>query len=213
MWAITDAGTVAKIQELMATKNLLIADGHHRYETALAYRNEHPGDAAAQFVMMTFVNMYSPGLKILATHRVMRNLEGFDEAEFLKKAGAAWIVAGEPSTQTGVVRIGVAMASGTHWLERPRREGELDVPVLHQEILGGLLGISEEAVRDEKYIRYVRGADAAVAEVKKGAQVAFLLEPTPIDDMARIAFGGGVMPQKSTDFYPKLLSGITIYRL
>jgi uncharacterized protein (DUF1015 family) len=212
VWAITDAATIAKIQELMATKNLLIADGHHRYETALAYRNENP-DAAAQFVMMTFVNMYSPGLKILATHRVMRNLEGFDEAEFLKKAGAAWIVSGEPSTQTGVVRIGVAMAGGTHWLERPRREGELDVPVLHQEILGGLLGISEESVRDEKYIRYVRGAEAAVAEVKKGAQVAFLLEPTPIDDMARIAFGGGVMPQKSTDFYPKLLSGVTIYRL
>jgi len=213
-WAITDASTIAKIQELMAPKKLLIADGHHRYETALAYRNENPGVAAAQYVMMTFVNMYSPGLKILATHRVMRNLEGFDEKELFRKAEAAgWAVLKQPSGSTDVVRIGVATSSGTHWLERARREGELDVPVLHQEILGTLLGISEEAVREEKYIEYVRGAEAAVALVKKGAQVAFLLEPTPIDDMARIAFGGGVMPQKSTDFYPKLLSGVTIYRL
>jgi uncharacterized protein (DUF1015 family) len=76
------------------------------------------------------------------------------------------------------------------------------------------LGINEEAVRDEKHIQYVRGMDAAAAEVReRGAQVAFLLEPTPIEDMARIAFAGGVMPQKSTDFYPKLLSGVTIYRL
>ncbi len=82
------------------------------------------------------------------------------------------------------------------------------------EIIGGWLGISEEAVRDEKFIHYVRGIDAAVAEVReRGAQIAFLLEPTPIDDMARIAFAGGVMPQKSTDFYPKLLTGIAIYKL
>ncbi len=80
-------------------------------------------------------------------------------------------------------------------------------------MLDRLLGIGEEAVRDEKYIKYVRGIDAAAAEVQAGAQVAFLLEPTPIEDMARIAFAGGVMPQKSTDFYPKLLSGVAIYKL
>ena len=76
----------------MEPKKLLIADGHHRYETALAYRNENPGDAAAQYVMMTFVNMHSPGLKILATHRVLRNLEGFDASGVLQKAGSAWTV-------------------------------------------------------------------------------------------------------------------------
>jgi uncharacterized protein (DUF1015 family) len=217
VWAIADAGLIARIQELMQPKKLLIADGHHRYETALAYRNENPGVATAGYVMMTFVNMHSPGLKILATHRVVRNLENFDEAEFLKNAATSWSVGQRhalPSlSNPDMVRIGVATASGTHWLERPRRDGELDVPVLHQEILGGLLGISEEAVREEKYIQYVRGTEAAREEVRKGAQVAFLLEPTPIEDMARIAFAGGVMPQKSTDFYPKLLSGVTIYRV
>jgi uncharacterized protein (DUF1015 family) len=98
-------------------------------------------------------------------------------------------------------------------MQHVRKEGQLDVPVLHQDVLGGLLGINEEAVRDERHIKYVRGIDAAAAEVAGGAQVAFLLEPTPIDDMAKIAFAGGVMPQKSTDFYPKLLSGVTIYKL
>ena len=82
LWPITDPATIAKIQQLMAPKKLLIADGHHRYETSLAYRKDHPDDPAADYVMMTFVNMYSPGLRILATHRVLRNLEGFDAAAF-----------------------------------------------------------------------------------------------------------------------------------
>ena len=168
--------------------------------------------------MMTFVNMYSPGLKILATHRVLRNLEGFQAAALLAKARAERMVGagGNAGARRAWIRFGSDWsrpAGRTCW-SGARREGELDVPVLHTEILGGLLGISEEAVRDETYITYVRGIDAAVAEVReKGAQAAFLLEPTPIDDMARIAFAGGVMPQKSTDFYPKLLSGVTIYRL
>jgi uncharacterized protein (DUF1015 family) len=113
-----------------------------------------------------------------------------------------------------IVRIGVVTANESLLLSRPRKEGELDVPVLHREMLGNWLGIGEDAVREEKYIQYVRGMDAAAAEVReRGAQMAFLLDPTPIDDMARVAFEGGVMPQKSTDFYPKLLTGVTIYRL
>jgi len=224
VWAITDPAKIARIQELMTPCKLLIADGHHRYETALGYSKEHAGDPAAQYVMMTFVNMYSPGLKILATHRVLRNLAGFDEAAFFAKAAAEWTVTplesldalkrtlSKPSHKT--IRIGVVTANGVRLLERPRPVDELDVPVLHRDILGGLLGIGEEAVREEKYIQYVRGMDAAAAEVTaQGAQIAFLLEPTPIEDMARIAFSGGVMPQKSTDFYPKLLTGVAIYRL
>ena len=224
LWPVTDAALVERIQKAMADKKLLIADGHHRYETALAYRNQHPGDAAAQYVMMTFVNMHSPGLKILATHRVLRNLPGFDEGALVKRAYDQWKVRNFSSVgdlkvalrqpAAGVVRIGMVTEHGDDLLERPRKHGELDVPVLHNEILHGLLGISEEAVREESFLTYVRGMDAAVAEVRqRGAQVAFLLDPTPIEDMARIAFAGGVMPQKSTDFYPKLLSGVTIYKL
>ena len=224
LWPVTDPVRVAHIQSLMEPMKLLIADGHHRYETALNYRNERPQDPAAQYVMMTFVNMYSPGLKILSTHRVLRNVEGFTAEKLLSKATGPWSVktfdsfadlkrelnSAEPQS----VRIGVVLFGAACLLTRPRQPGELDVPVLHQEIIGDWLGIGEEAVREEKYIQYVRGMDAAAAEVReKGAQVAFLLDPTPIDDMARVAFDGGVMPQKSTDFYPKLLTGVTIYRL
>jgi uncharacterized protein (DUF1015 family) len=219
VWPITDT---AAIESLMSDKKLLIADGHHRYETALAYSKDHP---EAQYVMMTFVNMHAPGLKILATHRVLR---GVDPSGFHERAKEHWsatplhsvdelkraLAAPGPSSQSRPVRIGIVTGAGQHLLERPRKDGELDVPVLHKDILGGLLGITEEAVRDEKNIKYVRGIDAAVAEVREGdAEVAFILEATPIDDMARIAFAGGVMPQKSTDFYPKLLSGGTIYKL
>jgi len=220
LWAITGA---TRIQTLMQPMKLLIADGHHRYETALNYRNEHPNDPAAQYVMMTFVNMYSPGLKILATHRVIRALEGLTPGALRAKAKGwstkAFASVSELKHELSMpapesVRIGAVSYAEIALLSRPRKEGELDVPVLHQEILGAWLGIGEDAVREEKYIQYVRGIDAAVAEVQeKGALLAFLLEPTPIDDMARVAFAGGVMPQKSTDFYPKLLTGVTIYRL
>jgi uncharacterized protein (DUF1015 family) len=223
LWPVTDPSRIARIQELMAPLKLVIADGHHRYETSLNYRDENPRDPAAQYTMMTFVNMYSPGLKILATHRVVRGVREFSMEALLKKGGA-WEVHKFDSidelkhelgkAKPGWVRIGVVTMEETCLLERARQDSELDVPVLHREILGGWLGIGEEAVRDEKHIQYVRGIDAAAAEVREGgAQAAFLLEPTPIEDMARIAFAGGVMPQKSTDFYPKLLSGVTIYRL
>jgi uncharacterized protein (DUF1015 family) len=86
--------------------------------------------------------------------------------------------------------------------------------VLHEELLGKALGIGDEAVRDQKHIEYVRGLDAAYAKVQAGdAQIAFLLEPVSVQEVADVAFAGGVMPQKSTDFYPKLLSGLTIYKL
>ena len=90
LWAVTDQEKIAQIQEAMAPKKLLIADGHHRYETALGYRADHPDDPAAQYVMMTFVNMYSPGLKILATHRVLRNVANFGVTLLAKAAAAGW---------------------------------------------------------------------------------------------------------------------------
>jgi uncharacterized protein (DUF1015 family) len=201
----------------MADKKLLIADGHHRYETALAFRNENPGLKDAEKVMMTFVNMHSPGLEILATHRVLsgisadlaknipgRRLSSLDELKQVFR---------RPAPEK--IRIGVAFGSGEIRLyERERKPGELDVQVLHEELLGGALGISEEAVREQKHIEYVRGLDAAYAKMKDGgAEIAFLLEPVTVEQVAKVAFSGGVMPQKSTDFYPKLLSGLAIYKL
>jgi uncharacterized protein (DUF1015 family) len=209
----------------MSDKKLIIADGHHRYETALAYSRENSWEAA-QRVMMTFVNMHSAGLRILATHRLVSGLTGFDAARLLEQLSEAGRVEavgdaaevkqrlGEPAP--GVLRMAVAIAGQpwVHLVEAPREEGALDVPFLHRRILERMLGIGEEAVREERFLRYVRGIDAALSAVQNGeAQAAFLLQPTTVEQVAQVSFGGGVMPQKSTDFYPKLLSGLTIYRL
>jgi uncharacterized protein (DUF1015 family) len=221
MWKMTDAATV---QQLMADKKLLIADGHHRYETALAFRNENPNLPGADRVMMTFVNMYSPGLKILATHRLVNGVkpeslpDGFlraasadfrvEEIDSVDRLKSAWASDAAPTT------IGAALGNRLFLLESRHAAGELDVRVLHERLLAKALGIGEEAVRDEKHLRYVRGLDAALDEARKGtAQIAFLLKPTSIDQVAETSFAGGVMPQKSTDFYPKLLSGLTIYKI
>ncbi|MGE5645949.1 MAG: DUF1015 domain-containing protein [Acidobacteriota bacterium] len=222
LWKISEPGRIAAIQRLMADKKLLIADGHHRYETALAFRNANPSLDDARRVMMTFVNMHSSGLKILATHRLVGNIAGFDAQQFIHAAGlrpaggVAELRRLWEEPHAGRVRIGVAIAGlePLYLYEAERGAGALDVAVLHEKLLGGALGIGEDAVRDEKHTRYMRGIEPAIAEVRSGAaQLAFLLEAVSVEEVARIAFGGGVMPQKSTDFYPKLLSGLTIYRL
>src|SRR5262249_46021306 len=110
--------------------------------------------------------------------------------------------------------IGAAVGNRLFLLRDRHAARELDVRVLHERLLGVVLGIGEEAVRDEKHLRYIRGIDAAVEEARAGnAQIAFLLKPTSVEQVAATSFAGGVMPQKSTDFYPKLLSGLTIYKL
>jgi uncharacterized protein (DUF1015 family) len=222
VWKIAGSGA-GSVEALMADKKLLIADGHHRYETALAFRDQNPGLEGADRVVMTFVNMHSPGLRILATHRLVNNLamagspdeflraaEGefrVERLESIERLKQAW-AAGGPTV------IGAAIGDALYLLEDRRAAGELDVRVLHERVLGKLLGIGAEAVRDEKHLRYMRGLEAAVEAARTGAaQAAFLLKPVSVEQVGKTSFAGGVMPQKSTDFYPKLLSGLTIYKL
>jgi uncharacterized protein (DUF1015 family) len=206
----------------MDDKKLLIADGHHRYETALAFRDENPDLADASKVMMTFVNMHSAGLRILATHRLVSGIANFDPKAFLAKASADFTVTevsspGELKEALGErdgSRIGAAIGDGLYILELRERAEMLDVAVLHEILLDRHLGVGADAVREEQNVRYVRGVDAALEEARSGAaQIAFVLRPISVEEVAEISFAGGVMPQKSTDFYPKLLSGLTIYRL
>ncbi len=243
LWKIDDPDAATAIQAAMEPKKLLIADGHHRYETALAYARENPDLVGADKVMMTFVNMRQEGLVVLATHRVLSGLEGFDPGTLLEKACRLFGIEVFSSADklqdalrhapAGRAAIGLVMEgdlrayllaekadavssllsgsllSGTSELERG-----LDVVVLHRALLGATMDISEEDVRELKNIRYVRGFQSAVDEVRSGgAQIACLLRSVPVAKVAEVAFAGGVMPQKSTDFYPKLLSGLTIYRL
>jgi uncharacterized protein (DUF1015 family) len=219
VWRTSGPARVSRIQEAMADKKLLIADGHHRYETALAFRNENPNLVDAAKVMMTFVNLHSPGLRVLATHRLVSGLPDFDAERFLQKAAGSFAVTPVSSPDqmrealNGGGRIGVATADRLHVLQPQRPDDRLDLEILHDTLMDKILGISPEAVRDEQYVRYVRGLEPAIEEVRKGAQAGFLLYPVSPEKVAEISFAGGVMPQKSTDFYPKLLSGLTIYKL
>ena len=221
MWKIAGA---ARIEELMRDKKLLIADGHHRYETALAFRHEKPWLKGAERVMMTYVNMHSPGLRILATHRLVSGIPAGELPDGFVRAAAREFEVQEINSIAVLQRswverpertvIGAAIGDRLFKLESRAASGALDVNVLHKVLLGRVLRISEEAVREEKNLRYVRGLEQAVAEARQGtAQIAFLLKPTRIEQVAETSFGSGVMPQKSTDFYPKLLSGLTIYKL
>jgi uncharacterized protein (DUF1015 family) len=168
--------------------------------------------------------MHSPGLRILATHRVLHSLESFQPEAFLARIQPAFSVRplesiaalrqswAEPHQESS--RIGFLHGNGLVLLEARRDPRVPDVTVLHEKLLDSALGITPEAVREQRFIRYVRGIDAAIEELLHGqAQAAFLLEPTPVEQVAGISFSGGVMPQKSTDFYPKLLSGLTIHRI
>jgi uncharacterized protein (DUF1015 family) len=221
LWIVSDVRTIALIQSEMDSKKLIIADGHHRYETALAYRDETKSESAG-FMPMTFFNLHSPALTILPTHRVLSNLPGFDVEALLNRAAEYFDIAGK-----GEITIGLfAGGRTTNLVLKPSldlaalmpdlspNQRKLDVVILHRLILEKCLGITEDAVKKESYITFVRGADAAIKKVQAGrAQAAFLLNPTRLDQMRDIAYEGNVMPQKSTDFYPKVLSGLMLYTL
>ncbi len=261
--SVSDPGLIELVRGKMRDKKLIIADGHHRYETAMNYRNERraapapatgvprehaqpnpllreaPELAPHELVMMTFVNMDSPGLVILPTHRVVHGLESFSPDDLRDRARSYFSVEEvDPSIDaaraTGILReaghAGTALlgvtANRAFLFDTTRalasnllaglslRQQSLDVVQLHRCLLEGVLGISEEAIRDQKNISYVRDAGEAMSRVRQGgANVAFLMNPVRMRQVRDIAFAGEVLPQKSTDFYPKLLSGLAIYAL
>jgi uncharacterized protein (DUF1015 family) len=257
VWPVTDKTLIERLQKAMADKKLIIADGHHRYETALNLRNEarqKPGNhdrmAASEFAMATIINAHSKGLTILPTHRVVRapnfDFDKFREGlnpyfdwysypfqnaaeraasykEFrkdLESHSEAWHAIGVYPVSKG--------GSGAFYLFVLRKDADLeallpdlspaqrglDVVLLHRLLLEKGLGITAEAVAAEKNVSYEREMDAAIAHVDRGeAQLACLLNPARMEQVSEIALGGDVLPQKSTDFYPKLLSGLTIYKV
>jgi uncharacterized protein (DUF1015 family) len=257
LWVIAEPQKVAAIQQAMAGQKLVIADGHHRYETALNFRNECRAraekivpDAPFERAMMTFVNTRSEGLTILPTHRVAANVHDFSwkairrhlepwfatepfafasvaqqaeaRSKFLARLAAARpqraigaYPAVEPAERAFYVltlRPGVDMAQLLHGVSPLQRE--LDVVLLHEGILEPALGITPQALASEANLTYERETAAALAAVNNGAaQIAFLLNPCDVEQVMQIAIAGEVMPQKSTDFFPKLMSGITMYRV
>jgi uncharacterized protein (DUF1015 family) len=245
VWRVSDPQVIGRVQESMLNKKLIIADGHHRYETALNYRNKRRGEAGGEIadapyerVMMTFVNMSSEGLLILPTHRVVFGLKGFDEKAFVSAVSPYFEVERVAKGEVGEIvarprdagrdRTALAAVTADSVLLLSEKQGaaeealsdlsprqrRLDVVQLHKLILEKALGISEEAIRNQSNVRYVRDAAEAVGQVRAGeADIVFLMNPVRAEHMRDVAFAGEVMPQKSTDFYPKLLSGVTVYAL
>jgi uncharacterized protein (DUF1015 family) len=252
LWRVADPAAIRLLVSAMDDKKLIIADGHHRYETALNYSKEHAPAAAVKTessatqlpqppypeaaVMMTFVNMDSDGLVVLPTHRVVHSLEGFDPAAFARAAEKFFTVealpAAEPSdyvarltAQQGTAFVAVTRAGAfllrskpeavaAALADLPERQRQLDLSHLHSIVLDRLLGLNAEKVREQTNIRYLRDAGEAVDQVRRGeADVAFLTNPVSMEQLREVAFAGDVMPQKSTDFFPKLLSGLAIYAL
>ncbi|HLK34728.1 MAG TPA: DUF1015 domain-containing protein [Terriglobales bacterium] len=246
LWQVADPGVIDSVCRTMADQKLIIADGHHRYETALNYRNGCRAagngldpNAAHERVMMTFVNARSAGLLILPTHRLISGLPNFEPGAMVAAARSFYGVrdvsrefdanhplALLPRTLAGeTAMLAVTAKQAFLFLANPGtrhpaldtasvRQAELDVVRLHKVVLQSVLGISEEAIREQRNLEYLRDAGEAVHRVRSGAaNVAFLLNSVPIEQMMEVALAGEVMPQKSTDFYPKLLSGLTVYAL
>jgi uncharacterized protein (DUF1015 family) len=250
LWPVTDVGVVREIRRLMESQELLIADGHHRYEAALNYRNlmraERPqctGREAFNYVMTYFANMHDPGLVILPTHRVLRALPGmppqkldpllrryfYVEAYPKTAEGRAWFLS---ALKRGGKRQRVIGASfkgdrrllilrlknkrALHRLAKPMspRLRELDVTILHVLLLEHVLGIPPRQQADGDHVLYIIGEQAALAATDEdGGQATFLLNPVSPDEILAVARGGEKMPQKSTYFYPKPLTGLVINKL
>ncbi|MEO0079176.1 MAG: DUF1015 domain-containing protein [candidate division WOR-3 bacterium] len=239
VWVLTDKAKLARLREFLADRKLLIADGHHRYETALTYRYEKekeqpvPPDAALRFKTAAFFNISDPGLVILPTHRLLTNLADFNLGMLMDRLLEFFTVTPVPdekaraeleSAGKGEKSNAYILYAGKYrsFLVQLRKQDAilrffpqgrspeyraLDVAVLHSVIIEGLLGISREQI--EGYVRYERDWDETVRRVDSGeAQLAFLMNPTRVEQVQALAEKGERMPQKSTDFYPKLVSGL-----
>ncbi|MEK6790865.1 MAG: DUF1015 domain-containing protein [Deltaproteobacteria bacterium] len=252
LWRIDDVELIKKVQANMRNKALFIADGHHRYETALNYRNMmcektggNTGNEPFNFVMMYFSNMDDVGMTIWPTHRVVHSVKGFERASFLERCGEYFDVDETPygsdneeeakaaflkkleSKGKQAVTFGLHLRGKSSFLLLTLKEKDmmdrvfgnampdvfkgLDVTVLHSLILTKILGLTREAQEKQENLVYVKSYAEALKAAKEGAnQMVFLLNPTKIEQVKAVAETGQVMPQKSTYFYPKLLSGLVI---
>ncbi|MBI2933184.1 MAG: DUF1015 domain-containing protein [Planctomycetes bacterium] len=232
VWLIDDPHAIATIRGVLATSEAIIADGHHRTETATNYRNlmraegaRCEGPESFENVLATLVNM-DDELTIFGTHRVIRGLPSVDLSrvgEFFEIREPSDIRAAleterarpafglvEPNRPPRllVVRDTAKAASQVKADQSPEWRS-LDVNILHTVILEGMLGITPHHTAQEMYVGYLRSADEAIDRVRAGkAQVAFLVNPVRMEQIRTIVAKGERFPQKSTDFYPKLLSGL-----
>lgn len=242
LWVITDEEVIAKLCADFTDRKLYIADGHHRYETALNYRNycrengiSKPGDPQ-DFQMIYLVDMEHPGLIVFPTHRMVRDLKRFDKQKVLDgcrdnfeitKFKSVGNINSELRKQykDGKKAFGFYVGKGEWYLmvlkdinvmskalpELSNASQQLDVSVLHTLILEKTMGIDKENMANQINLTYTKFFEEAIMKVDKGEfQCSFVLNPTRVTDIRDVAAEGEKMPQKSTYFYPKMITGMVM---
>jgi uncharacterized protein (DUF1015 family) len=228
LWRVTDDLAIGRIRELMAARPVIIADGHHRYETAVAYAGRHP---QAAYKLMAFFALEAPRLTILPNHRLVHGVQGFDFDDFMQTA-ARWFeiapLADPLSVELENRTIGVVSGPDAALLRlKPQAPADiawpagtsaawrgLAVSILHEGLLRPLLGITDAKLDAKTHVDYTADRAEAVQLAREGKyQAAFLIASTTAAELQAVVRGGELLPQKSTHFYPKLLDGLVFYRL
>ena len=239
LWVVSDPETVAAVCGDFKNRKLYIADGHHRYETALNFRNycreQGLGDPA-DYIMMMLVDMEHDGLVVFPTHRLLRNLKNFDPRAAMKACEPYFRVEEKACVAQMEKALDEKYAKGEKafgfycggdcWTLLTLKDlsvldgllpglseasKSLDVTVLHTLVLEKLFGIDKENMANQVNLTYTRSFQEAVESVEKGkSQCAFILNPTRVAEIRDVAAAGEKMPQKSTYFYPKLITGLVM---
>jgi uncharacterized protein (DUF1015 family) len=230
LWRVADEAVIAAVQGAARNSELLIADGHHRYETARAYAEEVGGEGEHRYVLMCLVALEDPGLTVFPTHRLVKGLDATRRAALAEALHRDFDITEVPLEQLaptpgeGLLQLGyidsqskrpqrltlksqaIADAALPGFSEAYRR---LDTGVLEALLLKGALGLADEDISHLHNFRYARAAGEAVELVQSGEyDVAFLMRPTPVGQVRDVAGAGENMPPKSTFFFPKLLTGL-----
>ncbi len=243
LWKISDGDTIAKLQKAFEDKQLFIADGHHRYETALNFRNamreknpDYTGDELFNYIMMFIVDMDEKGLVVFPTHRLVKNIDNYDEDFVVRRLDKDFEVEKITVTESAATEIEkklaedisnkvFAMYTGKDYFykiklrnielakqENPEKSAAyqgLDVTILHSLILNKIFGIDMENMKNQVNLVYTRDPEEAENAVKSNEfQCAFFLNPTKIHEIKEVSLANEKMPQKSTYFYPKLITGL-----
>lgn len=243
LWRITCEERIKEISSLLEHKPLFIADGHHRYSAALEFKererarlgSSYTGDEPFNFRMATFVDADTQGLVILPTHRVIK-IETVEKEKLLNEAKKFFYIRQIPNIEhleegLNSLRdrhvIGMCYRGGFYVLQLKEDINleklvdekhsldwlYLDVNILHLIFLKKVLGIDTDTHEDESRVKYIREVEEAVREGDSEGSIVFLLNPTTMEEVKRIVAHGELMPHKSTDFYPKLYSGLVMRRI
>lgn len=232
VWRLSDKDTIERIERFMSGRNIFIADGHHRYETAVNYANETNSESS-KYTLAYFCKLDDDSLTILPTHRLIKDVENLDLGKVLERLGRFFVIEKYVSAKKCVLRLkalkdhhafGMYMGGRKFYCLRLKdmaaahaRMGmfsrdwkSLDVAILHLFVIQNVLAIRDE----DDNIEFVKDADEAIKLVDRSKfKIAFLLNPTKVSEMKKVAEHGEKMPKKATYFYPKPLSGLVIRKM